>query len=374
MRFTDIPGIEETKVQLIQAARNGKNAHAQLFAGKPGAPNLEMALAYATYLNCENPGASDACGACASCSKNLKYIHPDLHFVFPVSATKKIKGKDVISQSFLKEWREFLLNNSSHSVEEWAMAFGGEDKQLNISKEESRQIIRNLSLKAFEGKFKIMLIWLPEYLHPYAANGILKILEEPPENTVFLLVSNDSEKLLTTILSRTQLVLIRKYDLDELTGILVNQHDVAPDKASRIARLADGELEVALRGLESIDNDQHQVFANWMRLCYDLNKADNLVMEADNFHRMPKLSQRNLLKYGMSIMRECLLIEAVPELSRAENSEQTFVSKFGALLDISKVDRLTNEFNQALYHLERNGSPKMTFMDLSLQIMKILRQ
>lgn len=374
MRFQDIWGLEETKSQLIRAAKAGKNAHAQLFAGKPGAPNLAMALAYATYLNCENPSETDACGECSSCRKTLKYIHPDLHFVFPVSATKKVKSKDAISQAFLKEWREYLLENSSYAVEDWAVAFGGADKQLNISKEESRQIIRNLSLKAFEGKFKIMLIWLPEFLHPFAANGILKILEEPPENTVFLLVSNDSERLIKTILSRTQLVTIRNFNEEEMQKILVEKYSADESKAKKVARLSEGNLDVAQRALENMSDDQHGRFADWMRSCYDLGKLDDLVTLADGFHRMSKVNQRNLLKYGINIMRECLLASAVPELSRTAEDEQTFVTKFGALLDIDKVEMITKEFNQALYHLERNGSPKMTFMDLSLQLMKILRK
>ena len=374
MRFQDIHGLDETKAQLIRAAKAGKNAHAQLFAGRPGAPNLQMALAYATYINCENPTETDACGVCSSCVKNLKYIHPDLHFAFPVSSTKKVKSKDAISQAFLKEWRQFLLESQAFSVEEWASAFGGEDKQLNISKEESRQIIRSLSLKAFEGKFKIMLIWLPEYLHPFAANGILKILEEPPENTVFLLVSNDSERLIKTITSRTQLVMIRNYTHQEMQHIMRETFHAEETRADQVARISEGNLQVAVRALENLTDDQFATFANWMRTCYDLNKLDQLVSQADDFHRMTKVAQRNLLKYGMNIMRECLLVSASPELVRTQDEEKSFVSKFGALLDLEKVELITNEFNKALFHLERNGSPKMTFMDLSLQLMKILRK
>ena len=372
MIFSDIHGLDEIKQRLIRSVQSGKVAHAQLFAGPGGAPNLQMVLAFATYLNCENRGDKDACGNCPSCSKNAKYIHPDLHFVFPVSGTKKVKVKDAISQRFLKEWREFLIENTDYTLEEWSRVYGGENKQVNISREESRQIIRNLSLKSFEGEYKIMLIWLPEYFHPAAANGILKVLEEPPEKTVFLLVSNDPERLLTTILSRTQMVRIRKFNETEIADILSQNTDADAARIRQVARMAEGSLSQAGKLLDKLEADQYEEFVQWMRKCYNTRDFTDLVLLADQFHSMAKIEQRAFLQYGITIMRESLLVYHAPELSRLAETEKPFVEKFGRLLSIDKIEKITSLFNDALYHLERNASPKMTFLDTSLQIMIIL--
>ena len=222
MRFGDIYGLEEIKRGLIEAVQKGHVAHAQLFSGPTGSANLALALAFITYINCENP-TEDSCGTCASCQKNTKFIHPDVHFIFPVSSTTRITGKDVLSTNFLKEWRHFLEEDPYGDIADWSVVFGGENKQLNISKGESKSIIQKLSLKAFEGGYKTILIWLPEYMHASAANGILKVLEEPADRTLFLLVTQNHEKLLGTILSRTQKVFIRSFNPSEISAILQNQ-------------------------------------------------------------------------------------------------------------------------------------------------------
>jgi len=372
MRFTDIKGLNSVKKRLVNAAENEKVAHAQLFLGKPGSPNLAMALAYATYLNCENKIDGEACGSCPSCLKNSKYIHPDFHFVFPVSSTKKISGKDVISTSFLKEWREFLINNPFGNLEDWSSQYGGEDKQVNISKEESRQIVKNLSLKAFEGKYKIMLVWLPEFMHPSAANGILKILEEPPENTIFLLISNNSERLLTTILSRTQIVTIPMFSDEDVTNMLIEEYGIQETKAQELAHLADGDINKATRLSANVEDSNHQFFAEWMRNCFKHNFAE-LVGTAESFHSMNKVSQRSVLQYGLNILRESLIHNTQPSLKRSNNQLENFIKNFSKVMDADKVFMISKEINSAHYYLERNGSAKMIFLDLSLQIAKIIK-
>ncbi|MCZ6899247.1 MAG: DNA polymerase III subunit delta, partial [Bacteroidetes bacterium] len=196
MRFADIPGLDEIKGNLIKCVLSNKIPHAQLLQGHEGSGNLVLSLAYASYLNCLNRTENDSCGECAACSKIDKLIHPDLHLVFPVSPNAKFTGKDVISANYLNEWRSFILKNPYQNLNDWNNYYGADNKQGNISKEESRQIIKNLSLMAFEGQFKVMLIWLPEWMHPSAANSILKILEEPPDRTLFLMVSHQADNLL----------------------------------------------------------------------------------------------------------------------------------------------------------------------------------
>lgn len=372
MRFTNIKGLDDVKERLINAVNHEQVAHAQLFLGKAGSLNLPMALAFANYLNCEDKGETDACGVCPSCTKNAKFIHPDVHFVFPVSGTKSITGKDVISTSFLKDWRVFLAESPYGDINRWTKTYGGEDKQVNISKEESRQIVKNLSLKAFEGKYKVMIIWLPEYMHPSAANGILKILEEPPEQTIFLLVSNDAERLLTTILSRTQIVTIPKLSDENIAAILTEQYTVETQKALELAHLADGDLNHALKLLNNIEDDSHQLFSDWMRDCFKRDYTQ-LVYRSDQFHGMNKIAQKSLLQYTLNMMRESLIYETTPQLKRVSGEINDFVANFSKVMDRTKVEKISGLVNNAYYHLERNASPKIVFLDLSLYIAGIIK-
>src|SRR6267154_2267032 len=206
MTFSSILGLDDVKKQLTGSVQSNHIAHALLFAGKPGALNLPLALAFAQYLHCTNKNENDACGTCPACSKSLKFIHPDTHFVFPLGNISNDKDEDRFRAEILKTWRSFLIEQPFGNLSQWMAAYGGEDKQALIAREESRKIVQALSLKPFESTNKIMVIWLPELMHPSAANGILKILEEPPPKTFFLLVTNGAEQLLPTILSRTQIV------------------------------------------------------------------------------------------------------------------------------------------------------------------------
>jgi DNA polymerase-3 subunit delta' len=361
MKFADISGLEDVKERLIGAVNSNHIAHAQLFLSKNGGSNLPLALAYATYLNCEQPVDNDSCGTCPSCSKNAKYVHPDVHFVFPVSSTKSITGKDVVSTNYLPDWRKFLIENPYRSLNEWANTYGGENKQANISKEESRQVIKHLSLKAFEGKYKVMIIWLPEYMNSSAANGILKILEEPPEGTVFFLVCNDDEKLLTTILSRTQIVKIRPLVDTEMSTLLMDKFGVEEVKAKHIAYLANGNVDEAFAMLDSEENESQGLFKEWMRMCFKRDFGA-MVLMAEDFHKMNKIDQKNLLQYGISTMREALITNLeVHEVVKVTGEEKAFVENFGKVLDADKVIDVSEQLNEALYHLERNASPKITF-------------
>ena len=248
MLFSQIPGLTGVKKQLIESVKRNHVAHAQLFAGKEGSANLAMALAFTNYLNCENPGEEDACGVCPSCQKNQKFIHPDVNFIFPTSATTKFKREDATSEKFLVEWRKFLKKSIYGNVADWAQDFGWENKQLIIPRQESRNIVKALSLKAFEGTYKVMIVWLPETMNVNAANGILKILEEPPKNTIFLLVSNAPSLLLTTITSRTQQLTIPSFSDEDIRGVTKNLEgvDLTDERASRIAYMAEGNMRLAL--------------------------------------------------------------------------------------------------------------------------------
>ena len=372
MTFSSIPGLDEVKSLLIDAVKSNHIAHAQLFLGSEGALNLPLALAFATYIHCENKGETDSCGTCAACSKNAKFVHPDTHFVFPLSNVKGDKDEERFRAEILKSWRAFLADQPFGNLSDWTEYYGGEDKQSLISRDGSREIIKTLALKPFESDHKVMIIWQPELMHPSAANGILKILEEPAPNTVFLLVTNAADRLLPTIISRTQVVTVPLLDDEVLEDHLVNQRHVDASKAAKITAMSEGNINFALKLLDQEDDDNTEQFVNWMRACYDKSYL-SLVQTADEFHAMDKLSQRSMLKYSMRVMRETLLhIAGADSLIRLRGEELKFMERFSKVMDVEKIEKSFTLMNDANYYLERNGSAKMIFLDLSINLSKTI--
>jgi len=367
MLFRDIPGLSDIKQTLIGAIRQGQVAHAQLFFGNEGGGNLAMALAYATFLNCEDKQPDDACGRCYACSKLNKLIHPDFHQIFPVATTKKVTANP-LSENFLPDWRNFLKESPYYCLSDWLGFIGTENKQANISAEESRQVIGKLSLKAFEAEYKVLMLWLPEMMHVSAANALLKILEEPPPKTVFLLVSHQPDKVLTTIRSRTQLVQIRAFTDAEIAEVLTAQHRVEARRAAQIAQLSDGNLNRALRLTADAREDHHELFRHWMNLCA-MRKYAELIEWTEKFSKLSRDAQKNLMQYGMGMVREALVWSQQERgLVRLEGEELAFVERFSKIMSLEKAEWLYEQFNEACFHLERNGSPKIVFLDTSLTV------
>jgi DNA polymerase III subunit delta' len=374
LNFQSIPGLSEVKSQLIGSVKDGMVAHALLFQGKPGALSLPLALAYAGYLHCENRGA-DACGQCAACVLTKKHIHPDTHFAYPVGNMKtdmKENDESVLRSEILKLWRSFLFENQFGSAADWIAHYGGEDKQPIISREEGREIIKSLSLKPFQSKYKVMIIWQPEMMHSSAANGLLKILEEPPANTVFILVSERAEQLLPTIISRTQKVTVPLLSDDEIIAELLNLK-IAKNKAESITALAEGNLSHALKLIDEEDPHYHEVFSDWMRSCFK-SEFGKLVSMADEFHDKDRLYQRSFLQYALGMIRETLLsISGAQSLHRTRGGEREFIEKFKSVFTLKKLEASYQLLTDASYFLERNGSAKMIFTDLSIQFSKVLK-
>lgn len=371
MKFSSIPGLFQTKKFLTEAVKNNHTAHAQLFTGGEGALNLPLALAYATYLHCQNRSDDDACGVCSACSKNLKFIHPDTHFVFPVSNVKGDKDEERFKAEITKSWRSFLLEQPYGNIDDWTSFYGGEDKQALISRDESREIIKILAFKPFESPYKVMIIWQPELMHPSAANGILKILEEPAAHTYFLLVTNAADKLLPTIISRTQIISVPLLGDIEIESELIEQ-GVPPGKARKIAHLAEGNLSLALKSVDAQEDDNATRFIEWMRACFK-KSYKNLVALAESYHALDKLSQKNMMAYGMNMLRETLLVRSgASAITRLQGEELKFVQDFSKIMSVEKIDKSFVLMNEASYHMERNGSSKMIFLDLSLKLTKII--
>ena len=368
MHFAAIQGYLPLKQRLTHVVKAQQIPHAQLFWGPEGNASLPLVLAFITYLNCQHRLEDDACGQCASCLKMQKLIHPSVKFVFPTSATKQFTGKDVVSINFLKEWRSFINEHPYRQASDWSHYLNSEDKQLGISKEEARGILQDVSLTGFEGNYKVVLIWLPEYLHATAANALLKVIEEPPPHTLFLLVSNHPDKVLGTIRSRTQQVHIPAFTDEALASMLVQQHTLEQERLAQLILLADGNLNKAFKLVEHMEGSYFSHFKAWMRLCY-AQDFTQLVAQADTFQEFTKVGQRSFLVYALHLLREALVLcFATTTLTRATELEQVFVQRLSKTLTHQQLKAWIRWLNQAYYHIERNVNPKMLYLDLSLKI------
>lgn len=371
MLFKDIPGLDETKASLIKAVKNDHVAHAQMFYGTVGSANFALALAFARYINCEDQQETDACGVCGSCRKIDKMAHPDVTFLFPTSSTPEIK--ESLSKNFMSYWRTFIDEHAYRTLRDWSVHFGAENKQANISVEESRTLIRNLSYKSFEGKYKIVLIWLPELMNQAASNSILKVLEEPPERTLFFLIPQNTDNILITILSRCQLMKVRSFQDDEVIQYLTEKSLCDEAKAKEISRLVEGNLNKAIKLSSRLTDDQSQLFQTWMRNCWTF-AVQELITGAVAFQRMNKDSQKGILQTGLNLIREALVNKGGgEEVSRVLPEDEKFVGNFAKALSNTQLGNITDKLNTALYHLERNINPQMIYLDTSFDIYKILK-
>ncbi|GAB3292598.1 ATP-binding protein [Hymenobacter humi] len=370
MTFAEIPNQAPVKQLLRQSVQRQHVAHAQLFRGSEGGAALALALAYAQYLNCEErtPDAEDSCGHCPACTKTAKLAHPDLNFIVPVTTTKTVT-KDAVSSKFMAEWRTFVLDNPYQGLNDWMQHIGAENKQGNISKDEAVQILKLVSLKAFEARFKIVILWLPELMHPAAANAVLKLLEEPPPATIFLLVSHAPEQLLPTIISRVQPVVVRPFSEDDITEYLHAHYHVPEVKARQVAQLADGSLGAAIASRDAnADHDYFEFFAKWMRLSFSYKAADILKL-SEEFQKLGRENQKELLSYSLGLVRKVLLFGIDPKfVPHLAGGEQQFVTGFAKFVTPRNAGLLTKELTDAHYHIERNANAKMVFVDSSLRL------
>lgn len=370
MFFRDIIGQQEVKHRLQQTVISNRVSHAQLFFGPSGSGTLAMAMAYARYIHCTNRRPEDACGECPSCIKYAKLVHPDMHFVYPVALSKDVR----VSTHIITEWRQALLENPYLTLEEWFSKLEAENKQAIISTEESGEILRKLSLTTFEGEYKIMLIWMAEKMNTQAANKLLKILEEPPDKTLFLLVTENEDQLLRTIVSRTQLVKLRRIADADLRDALVQRHGLELSDAEKIAYQADGNYAAARHLIERDENAAFYLhsFQKWMRasLKFDALKVAPVVDELAGIGRE---RQKQFLGYALDLIRDSLVVNyGDPTLVRLTGEELGFVQKFAPFIHRNNGEQFMDELNSAVQHIERNGSPKIIFMDLSFKLNELL--
>lgn len=377
MQFKDIIGQSPIIQRMTESVSNNRVSHSQMLLGPEGSGKLSLALAFAGYLTCEQPGGDDACGVCSACKKNQKFIHPDVHFVFPV--VSKSSGAKPISDHFIKEWRTFLQEMPYGNFNDWLNRITGENQQGTIFAQESQEIYRKLHLKTFEATYKVMIIWMPEKMNQVAANKLLKVLEEPSENTVFLMVAESTEQILPTILSRTQIVKIPKIKHSALRNYLMHKHSLDEAQSESIAATANGNYRKAL---EILHNDEvleknFKKFTEWMRLAYG-RKIEELIAWVDEVARWGRENQKNFLSYALRMIRENFVLnidkQQHPEILHMSSQENNFSQKFAVFITTNNVFAIANELEKAHYHIERNGYAKLVFMDTSLQLVKLLRK
>ena len=372
MFFKNIIGQEEAKKRFILEVKEGRVPHAQLLCGPEGIGKLPLAIAYARYLCCTNRGEEDACGTCPSCVKFNKLAHPDLHFVVPVIKKKS----DVVSDDYIKEWRHLLLTTPYFSLNHWLAEMGAENQQAMIYEKESSEILRKLTLKSSEGGYKVMIIWLPEKMNITCANKLLKLLEEPPAQTVLLLVSEAPDMILPTILSRTQRFNIPKLKEQEITQALETQFGLQPADATSIAHLSGGNYIKALETIHLSEDNKlfFELFVSLMRLSYQ-RKIKEMKEWSDQVAGMGRERQKNFLEYCQRMIRENFIYNFHrSELTYMNNEEKNFSNRFSPFINERNAIGIMNELNEAQQHIEQNVNPRMVFFDFSLKMIVLLIQ
>ncbi len=375
MNFAQIPGHKETKEKLIKSVHEERVSHAQLFTGPEGCGSLALALAYARYVSCENRTPDDSCGTCKSCLKYEKLIHPDLHFVFPVIKDKK--NTEPVSDIYIEQWREFVKESPYFTLNSWLNSIDVQNAQGLIFASEAGEIIKKINLKTFESDFKIMIIWLPEKMHQATANKLLKLLEEPPEKTLFLLVSDEPDKLLPTIMSRCQMIKIPRFTDNEIREFLKTRAVTGEDKIDGIARVANGNIIRAIELHENEDSSLNKLasFKNLMRFAW---KRDiiSLINWSEEMTATGREAQKNFLSFSLRLLRENLMLsldQKKNELVFLSGEEASFSGNFHPFITRKNIYSLSGEFNLAFSHVGANGNAKIIFLDLALKVTRLIR-
>jgi hypothetical protein len=369
MYFRNVIGLLDLKQHLIDSVQRGFIPHARIFYGPEGVGKLPLAIAYARYLNCSRRGAEDACGECPSCHKFDKLAHPDLHFVFPV-----VKSK--VSDEYLPQWREFLSKNAYFNLNHWLNFIDAQNAQGIIYSKESDEIIRKLNLKVYEAPYKIMIVWLPEKMHDACANKLLKMVEEPPENTIFLLVSEDKENVLQTIWSRCQPLHIRAIENEEMTVAIQQHFGLEREDAKSFAHIANGSFTKAIEIIRSSDDTKYffDLFVKMMRASVARNiKAIKEV--ANEIAGIGREMQKSFLLYSLRTFREYFVSNLnEPEMVYLNEEEWYFGERFAPFINEKNIEAFNDEFSLAYRQIEQNGNAKIIFLDLCLKVTVLLRK
>ena len=368
MYFKDIIGQDKIKSQLKHYVEDNRIPHALLLAGPEGTGKLAMAIAFARYVCCSNRGKDDACGTCPSCQKFNKIAHPDLHFAFPIYKTKS--AGEATCDQFMKAWREQLLKDPYFNYHQWMEFIGSENAQGQIYEKESTEILRKLSLKAYESDYKIMIIWLPEKMNPNCSNKLLKVIEEPPKDTLFLLVSEEPEKIIPTILSRTQRVEVPRIAREDMEKGLSARYGLTFEDAALIAQQSAGDWEKA-EELLSLSDEKAQyldLFMQLMRVAYARNIRD-MKAWSEQVAALGRERQKRLLDYCQRMIRENFIMNfRNDEMLYMSQAERNFSVRFSPFVNENNIFGIVEELSEAQRHIEQNVNAKMVFFDMSLRM------
>lgn len=369
MLFSEIPGQHDVKEKLIQLVAQNRLSHAFLFLGKEGSGALQIATALAQYIVCGQKQA-DACGKCSSCKKAASWMHPDIHYSFP-TITKDGVDRQPVSNDFLLEWRQFNSEIPYGNVFDWLQHLDAENKQGNITAHECEDIIRKLYLKSFEGGYKILIQWMPEYLGT-SGNKLLKLIEEPPANTLFILVAEDESKILPTILSRTQLVKINALSTNDIQHWLISNQQVPLEKAAAIAPLAQGNLREALHLLHEGDENWQELLRAWLNAILK-NGPVAQVKWVDEISKLGREKQKQLIAYLIHLLSISVLISNKGQAEHVGADEINFAQRLLKLASTPQIQAMVEELDKSIYYIERNANSKMLFMALSIKFYHIIK-
>ncbi|MES2620655.1 MAG: hypothetical protein V4615_07375 [Bacteroidota bacterium] len=374
MQFKEVIGQQQAKARLISMASSERVPHALMISGPEGNGNLSLALALAQYIQCENKKQDDSCGECSSCMKNRKFVHPDLHFTFPVVPRKS--GEPPISNDYIVEWRNALTSNPYMNVNEWLQSIEAENRQGNITVRECHEIIRGMSMKTYESTYKIQIIWLAEFLKE-AGNTLLKVIEEPPADTIFILIVENVEMILNTIISRTQLIKVNAIEDADIKAALLQRFDVDENAAMRLARISDGNFNAAMNYANGEENANDKLLHRWLICCFNLKQKNsaansgNLMEWVEEISKIGRENQKIFLKYALFFLRECNLISITGVSEKLEGEELKFATNLAAKLEIGQFEALSKLLTLLHYHIERNGNPKILFVSNSFRIASV---
>lgn len=376
MLFSEIVGHDDLKKRLIQSVNENRVAHAQLFVGTEGNGKMALAIAYAQYINCQNRTESDSCGVCPSCKKYMSLSHPDLHFIFPTATNKSVK-KDPESDLFLAEWREYFSDCQGYvNLSEWFDKLDIENKQGIINVRDASTVIRKLSFKSYESEYKVVILWMPEKLNVFSANKLLKLIEEPPEKTLFLLVAENQEEVLSTIRSRCVLVKVPRLDSAVIKDALVEKCGCSEQLALDAATMSNGSWPLAKRFSNDIDNEMlyADTFRKWMRYCFKGAVPELIDFVANEIKGLGREKQKALLEYGLNIFHCSLLINNnISSAVMLTSAEKTFAQNFAPYINMKNVTQICALFEESINQIVRNANAQLVFMDDSLKMSKLLR-
>lgn len=388
MLFKDVIGQTELKKELPELMQENRLAHALLFLGKEGSGGLPLALAFAQFVVCETvrkqnaqtgpslfgeeapvTKATDACGVCPACQKASQLVHPDIHFSYPV-VTKKA-GTPPVSTDYISEWREFVKLYPYGNVYDWLQSIGAENKQGNITAHECNDIIRKLNLKSFEGDYKILLMWLPEYLGN-EGNKLLKLIEEPPPNTLFLLVAENDSLILPTILSRCQLVKVPLLENEEVTEALIDRNKTEPAIASQVAQVSNGNYREALQLVQHADEDWQTLLREWLNAIMRTGPIAQ-VKWVDEISKLGREKQKQFLRYFNHLLELSLRVRVMGDAAASAGKDQDFAERLNKIAGIEQQEAIIEELDRATYYIERNANAKILFQALTIKLYHIIQ-